>query len=135
MVTRSGGVVLQSAIESPYRETRDEARRQINRCVEVFVDCPTDVLVQRDKTGNYKKALAGEIKNLIGITEPYEPPKHAEVVVDTNKHTVDQAVDHIVEQLVALRFYDPASAGLKSRPRAAATPKILPKPPPMKIAP
>jgi adenylylsulfate kinase len=135
MVTRSGGVVLQSAIESPYRETREEARRQINRFVEVFVDCPTDVLVQRDKTGNYKKALAGEIKNLVGITEPYEPPKHAEVVVDTSKHTVDQAVDHIVEQLVALRFYDPASAGLKSRPRAVATPKALPKPPPVKIAP
>src|SRR5207302_978560 len=40
MVTRAGGIVLQSAIESPYRETRDEARRQIGRFVEVFVDCP-----------------------------------------------------------------------------------------------
>src|SRR5207237_5436916 len=45
MITRAGGTVLQSAIESPYRETRDEARRQINRFVEVFVDCPTDVLL------------------------------------------------------------------------------------------
>ena len=69
IITRSGGMVLQSAVESPYRETREEARRLINRFVEVFVDCPTDVLVQRDKTGTYKKALAGEIKNLVGITE------------------------------------------------------------------
>ena len=129
IITRSGGMVLQSAVESPYRETREEARRLINRFVEVFVDCPTDVLIQRDKTGNYKKALAGEIKNLVGITEPYEPPKHAEVIVDTSKHTVDQAVDHIVEQLVALRYFDPASAGLKSRPRANSTPKaVAPKP-------
>ena len=129
IITRSGGMVLQSAVESPYRETREEARRLINRFVEVFVDCPTDVLVQRDKTGTYKKALAGEIKNLVGITEPYEPPKHAEVIVDSSKHTVDQAVDHIVEQLVALRYFDPASAGLKSRPKANSTPKALPPKP------
>jgi adenylylsulfate kinase len=129
LVTRSGGMVLQSAIESPYRETREEGRRQIGRFVEVFVDCPTDVLIERDKTGNYKKALAGELKNLVGITEPYEPPRHAEVVVDTSKHTIDQAVDHIVEQLVALRYFDPASAGLKGRPRASASPKaVAPKP-------
>jgi adenylylsulfate kinase len=132
LVTRSGGMVLQSAIESPYRETREEGRRQIGRFVEVFVDCPTDVLIERDKTGNYKKALAGELKNLVGITEPYEPPRHAEVVVDTSKHTIDQAVDHIVEQLVALRYFDPASAGLKGRPRASASPKAAaPKPAPV----
>ena len=132
MVTRSGGIIFQSAVGSPYRETREEARRQINRFVEVFVDCPTDVLIQRDKTGTYKKALAGEIKNLIGISEPYEPPKHPEVLVDTSKHTVDQAVDHIVEQLVALRYFDPATAGLKGRPRPNSTPKaVAPRPAPI----
>jgi adenylylsulfate kinase len=133
VITRSGGIALQSAIESPYRETREEARRQINRFVEVFVDCPTETLIQRDTTGSYKKALAGEIKNLVGISEPYEPPRHPEVVVDTSKHGVDHTVDHIVEQLVALRFFDPASAGLKNRPKPAPAPKVLP-PKPLPVA-
>src|SRR5947209_6199660 len=74
LVTRGGGIILQAAIDSPYRETRDEARRQIGRFAEVFVECPTETLIHRDRSGKYKKALAGELKTLVGITEPYEPP-------------------------------------------------------------
>src|SRR2546427_141114 len=91
LVTRGGGIVLQSAIESPYRETRDEARRQIGRFAEVFVECPTETLIQRDRSGRYKKALAGELKTLVGITEPYEPAGHAEVIVDTRKQPAASA--------------------------------------------
>lgn len=125
LVTRGGGIIVQSAIESPYRETREEARRQIGRFAEVFVECPTETLIQRDKSGKYKKALAGELKTLVGITEPYEPPAHAEVVVDTSKEGVDEAVEHILGQLVAQRLLDPAVAALRSRPRvqARATPR------------
>src|SRR3989442_13907764 len=72
LVTRGGGIIIQSAIESPYREARDDARRQIGRFAEVFVECPTETLIQRDRTGRYKRALAGELKTLPGITEPYE---------------------------------------------------------------
>src|ERR1700687_1826576 len=90
LVTRGGGIILQSAIESPYRETREEARRQISRFAEVFVECPTETLIQRDKSGKYKRALAGELKTLPGITEPYEPPSHAEVMVDTRKERVGE---------------------------------------------
>src|SRR5712692_11727203 len=93
LVTRGGGTIFQSAIESPYRETRDEARRQIGRFAEVFVECPTETLIHRDKTGRYKKALSGELKNLVGISEPYEPPTHPEVVIDTSKHNVDESVE------------------------------------------
>jgi adenylylsulfate kinase len=120
LVTRGGGIILQSAIESPYRETRDEARRQIGRFAEVFVECPTELLIQRDRSGKYKKALAGELKTLVGITEPYEPPAHPEVVVDTSKNTVDEAVEHILGQLVAQRLLDPSVAALKGRPRIQA---------------
>jgi adenylylsulfate kinase len=117
LVTRGGGIIIQSAVESPYREARDEARRQITRFAEVFVECPTETLIQRDKSGKYKKALAGELKTLVGITEPYEPPTHPEVVVDTSKHSVDEAVEHVLGQLVAQRLLDPSVAAMKGRPK------------------
>jgi adenylyl-sulfate kinase len=135
LITRGGGVVFQSAVQSPNREVRDEARRQISRFVEVFVDCPIDQLISRDKTGQYKRALAGELKNLPGITEPYEPPTHPEVLVDTSKMTVDDAVEHLVGQLVALRYVDPGQAGLKSRPKLTAVSKVPLRPPPLEPAP
>ncbi|MGZ6142647.1 MAG: adenylyl-sulfate kinase [Myxococcales bacterium] len=120
LVTRGGGIIIQSAIESPYRETREEARRQIGRFAEVFVECPTETLIQRDRSGRYKKALAGELKTLVGITEPYEPPTHPEVVIDTSKHNVDEAVEHLLGQLVAQRLLDPSVAAMKGRPRLQA---------------
>src|SRR3954470_12481239 len=89
LVTRGGGIIIQSAIESPYREARDDARRQIARFAEVFVECPTETLIQRDKAGKYKRALGGELKALPGLPEPFGPASHPEVVVDTSKHTVD----------------------------------------------
>jgi hypothetical protein len=60
------------------------------------------------------------LKTLPGITEPYEPPTHAEVVVDTSKHSVDEAVEHILGQLVAQRLLDPNVAAMKGRPRVQA---------------
>jgi adenylylsulfate kinase len=120
LVTRGGGIIIQSAIESPYREARDDARKGIGRFAEVFVECPTETLIQRDRSGRYKRALAGELKTLPGITEPYEPPTHAEVMVDTSKHTVDEAVEHILGQLVAQRLLDPNVAAMKGRPRVQA---------------
>ncbi len=131
LVTRGGGVIFQSAIESPYRETRDEARRQIGRFAEVFVECPIDTLIQRDRSGKYKRALAGELKNLVGISEPYEPPTHPEVIVDTSKHSVDEAVEHIMGQLVAQRMLDPTLAAMKSRPRVQARSTKVPAPKPV----
>ena len=129
LITRGGGIVLQAAIESPYKETRDEARRQIGRFAEVFVECPIETLIHRDKTGKYKKALAGELKNLVGISEPYEPPQHPEVIVDTSKMSVDEAVEHILGQLVAQRLLDPALAAMKGRPKISARGKPAPRPP------
>jgi adenylylsulfate kinase len=133
LVTRGGGIIVQSAVESPYRDARDEARRQIGRFAEVFVECPTETLISRDKSGKYKKALAGELKTLVGITEPYEPPTHPEVVIDTSKHSVDEAVEHVLGQLVAQRLLDPTVAAMRSRPkvqaRAAASKRIEPPKP------
>ena len=134
LVTRGGGIIFQSAIESPYRETREEARRQIGRFAEVFVECPTETLIHRDRSGKYKKALAGELKTLVGITEPYEPPSHPEVVIDTSKYTVDEAVEHILGQLVAQRLLDPSVAAMRSRPKLQARANPSKRVEPVKVA-
>ena len=66
IVTRCGAVAITCAI-SPYREIRDEARREIGRFVEVYVKCTLEECISRDVKGMYKKALSGEIKNFTGI--------------------------------------------------------------------
>src|SRR5512136_3088603 len=73
LLSRNGVVAIAAAI-SPYREIRDELRRDIGCFVEVYARCPLDTLVERDVKGLYKKALAGEIANFTGVSDPYEPP-------------------------------------------------------------
>lgn len=89
------GVVVITALISPYREGRNYARQLIGRFVEVYVKCPLEVLIRRDVKGLYAKALRGEISNFTGISDPYEPPEHPEVVVETDKEMVDESVDKI----------------------------------------
>jgi ATP sulfurylase/adenylyl-sulfate kinase len=98
LVARSGGVAITAAI-SPYREVRDEMRRQTPGFVEVFVRCPIDTLVERDTKGLYRKALAGEIANFTGVSDPYEEPLQAEVVCDTSVETLAQSVAKVLEAL------------------------------------
>src|SRR4030066_14649 len=79
IVTRCGAVAITCAI-SPYREIRDEARREIGRFVEVYVKCTLEECISRDVKGMYKKALSGEIKNFTGISDPYEEPLNPEII-------------------------------------------------------
>src|ERR1700674_1012054 len=98
LVSRSGGVAITAAI-SPYRAIRDEARAQIGPFVEVFVRCPLDVLVKRDTKGLYAKALRGEIAQFTGVSDPYEEPLAAEVVVDTDLETVEESTRKVLNKL------------------------------------
>ena len=109
LLSRNGVAVICSAI-SPYREIRDENRAMIGDFVEVFVKCPIDVLAERDVKGLYKKALAGEVKNFTGVSDPYEDPLNAEVVVETDKETVDGSAAKIIAKLEALGYLTPARA-------------------------
>jgi adenylyl-sulfate kinase len=103
LLSRNGVVAITAAI-SPYRDTRDEMRKAIGRFVEVYVECPIDVLKERDVKGLYKKALAGEIKNFTGVDDPYEPPLKPEVLVPSSQESVDQSVARIVATLEALGY-------------------------------
>src|SRR5438105_15105297 len=102
LLSRNGVIAISAAI-SPYREVRDEVRKMITNdgagFVEVFVSCPIDVLAERDVKGLYKKALAGELKNFTGVSDPYEPPVSPEVVVDSSKESVKDSVDKILGKL------------------------------------
>jgi len=93
------GVVAVSAAISPYRNIRDENRARIKDFIEVFAKCPLDVLVQRDVKGLYKKAMAGEIKNFTGVSDPYEEPLHPEIVVETDKESPQQSAQKIIAYL------------------------------------
>jgi len=101
LVARSGGVAITAAI-SPYREVRDEVRSQTPGFVEVFVRAPLDTLVERDTKGLYRKAIAGEIANFTGVSDPYEEPLHPEVVCDTSRESVAESVTKVVDRLERL---------------------------------
>lgn len=101
LLTRNGVIAIAAAI-SPYREGRDELRARIANFVEIHMDCPVDVLVERDVKGLYKKALAGEIKHFTGISDPYEPPLAPEVIIDSSRQTPEEGVAAILSCLEGL---------------------------------
>lgn len=105
LLTRNG-VFVTAAFVSPYREIRDEIRKEIGNFVEVYVKCPVEVCIERDVKGMYKKALKGEIKNFTGIDDPYEEPLNPEVIVETDKETVDESVDKVMRKLAELGYID-----------------------------
>jgi len=103
LLSRNGVVAIASAI-SPYREVRDEVRKNIGDFIEVYVRCPIPVLAERDVKGLYKKALKGELANFTGVSDPYEEPLKPEVVVETDKETVDQSLQKIVAKLTEMGY-------------------------------
>lgn len=103
LLARNGVIAISAAI-SPYRDIRDEVRKQHDRFVEVFVRCTLDKLVERDVKGLYKKALAGEIKSFTGVSDPYEEPLNPELVVDSSVETVDQSLRKLLGRLEELNY-------------------------------
>lgn len=107
LLTRNDVIAIASAI-SPYEEVREEVRDMIgrDRFVLVFVNAPLEVLIERDVKGLYKKALAGEIQNFTGISDPYEPPQNPDIVVNTHEESIEESVDKILGYLKARGFLD-----------------------------
>ena len=102
LLSRNGVAAISAAI-SPYREVRDEVRRLVEEdgaaFIEVFVNCPIEVLAARDPRGLYKRALAGEIKGFTGIDDPYEPPLAPDVVVESDRELVELSTGKIISEL------------------------------------
>lgn len=105
LLTRNGVAVLTSFI-SPYREIRDEARREIGEFVEVYVKCPLEVCIARDVKGMYQKAIRGEIKEFTGISDPYEEPLNPELILETDKETLEESAQKVIDCLKRLGYLD-----------------------------
>jgi adenylyl-sulfate kinase len=103
-VLSNHGVIAIVAAISPYRATRDEVRARIPNFVEVYVECPMDVLIQRDVKGLYKQALSGEIPHFTGISDPYEPPLEPEATIHSGRETPEESLDRIWTVLEARRL-------------------------------
>jgi len=99
-IVRHGGVVICAAI-SPYRAIRDEVRTMVRgqHFVEVFVDTPLEVCEARDTKGMYARARRGEITGFTGIDDPYEPPLHPELTLDTITNTPEENAQRILRYL------------------------------------
>ena len=115
LLARQGVAAITAAI-SPYREARDEARSENGRFVEVYVRCPLELCIARDVKGIYQRALAGEIQNFTGISDPYEEPLRAELVVDTSQEGPEVGLSRIVRTLNALGYLSHRRRGVTSVP-------------------
>jgi adenylylsulfate kinase len=95
------GLIVLTAFISPFQKERDSVRHLVedNEFIEVFIDTPLEVCESRDPKGLYKKAREGEIANFTGISSPYEAPKKAEIHIKTDKISVEEAAEMVIEYL------------------------------------
>ncbi len=100
------GVACVSAAISPYREAREWARKEIGNFVEVYVKCPLEVCRERDVKGLYKLAYEGKIKEFTGVSDPYEEPEHPELIVETDKETIEESANRIIAKLEELGYLE-----------------------------
>ena len=95
------GILTVAAFASPYRADRFMVRRMFgpDDFIEVYLKCDLKVCEERDPKGLYKKARSGEIKNFTGVSDPYEPPENPEIVLDTDRLSIEESVSKIMDYL------------------------------------
>ena len=103
LLSRNGVGCVCSFI-SPYQAVRDHVRNNTTNFLEVFIDAPLDTVIERDVKGLYKKAIAGEIPNFTGISDPFEAPANPDIHVRTDQQTVSESVQTIIADLEARGF-------------------------------
>jgi adenylylsulfate kinase len=102
LLARNGVVAVAAAI-SPYRSTRDAVREQVgDGFIEVFAEAPLEVCIERDVKGLYERALKGEIPQFTGVSDPYEPPLNPEVILRTDRESVDVSVAKLLRAMELL---------------------------------
>ena len=95
------GLIVMTAFISPFREDRDVARKLLKEgeFIEVHVNCSLSECERRDPKGIYKKARTGEIREFTGISSPYEEPEKPELVLETDKLSLNECVENLLEYL------------------------------------
>jgi len=112
LFTEAGLIVFTSFI-SPYRSDRDAVRALMRDgdFVEAYVSAPLDTCEGRDVKGLYKKARAGQIPEFTGISAPYEAPERPELVIHTDRQSVEESVVQVIDYLSAQGYLSPSEAG------------------------
>ena len=102
------GLITITAFISPYRKDRNFCRELVgkDRFLEIYVKAPLETCEKRDPKGMYKKARAGEIKEFTGINAPYEKPENPELIIDTDKVTIDESAEKVLKKLKELGYMD-----------------------------
>jgi len=101
LLTRNGVAVITAAI-SPYRAIRDEVREAIGTFIEVYVKASLDECIRRDTKGLYRRALAKEIPQFTGVSDPYEEPLSPELVIDTEREKLTESAARVIDRLLEL---------------------------------
>ncbi len=103
LLTRNGVAVLASFV-SPYNKIRAYSRKEISEYVLVYVKCSLEECENRDVKGMYAKARAGEIKDFTGIDHPFEEPDTADIIVETDKQTVEESREIVLKALLQMGY-------------------------------
>ncbi len=98
LLSRNNVAVIASFI-SPYREARENVRRQTTNFIEVYVNASVEACAARDVKGLYAKAFAGELKDFTGVNDPYEAPENPEIILYTDQETFEESVSRIIAYL------------------------------------
>lgn len=95
------GIVVLGSFISPYRKGREEIKQIVgeDNFIEVFMNTSLEECERRDVKGLYKKARAGEINLFTGISAPYEIPENADIVINTEEMSVEDAADKVIEAI------------------------------------
>ena len=95
------GLIVMTAFISPYRKDRARVRSLVGKdeFIEVYVKCPLEICEQRDVKGHYKMARQGLIRQFTGVDDIYEAPEHPEIVIETDRMTVDESARGILRYL------------------------------------
>jgi len=110
LLSRNGVATVCSFI-SPYQAVRDHVRAETTNFMEVFVDAPLEVVIDRDVKGLYKQAMAGEIENFTGISDPFEAPESPDIHIRTDQQTPEESAQEIIRHLEAAGLVSQKVAG------------------------
>ncbi len=100
----SNNVVTVVSVIAPYRRWREYARKEIGKFIEVYLRCPLEVRIKRDPKGLYARAIRGEIKGLTGYDGVYEEPENPELILDTDKMSVEEEVEAVLKKAKELGY-------------------------------
>jgi adenylylsulfate kinase len=100
------GILVLAAFISPFKEDRDYIRSRVegDNFLEIYVKCSIEECERRDPKGQYKKARAGIIKDYTGISSPYEEPANPDLVINSEKLTLEESVQTVFDCLENKRF-------------------------------